>query len=49
VTITGGGHRMLWIPAGFAHGYMVLSEHAIVSYKASDFYAPQHERAGLFP
>ena len=48
VTITGGGHRMLWIPAGFAHGYMVLSEHAIVSYKASDFYAPQHERAILW-
>ena len=44
-TISGGGHRMLWIPAGFAHGYVALSEHAIVSYKATDCYAPQHERA----
>ena len=44
VTITGGGHRMLWIPAGFAHGYLVLSEHAIVVYKTSDYYAPEHER-----
>jgi dTDP-4-dehydrorhamnose 3,5-epimerase len=44
VTITGGGHRMIWIPQGFAHGYIVLSEHAIVFYKATDFYAPEHER-----
>ena len=42
--LTGGGHRMLWVPAGFAHGYLVLSEHAIVSYKTTDFYAPEHER-----
>src|SRR5918995_5537646 len=33
VTLTGGGHRMIWIPQGFAHGYIVLSEHAIVLYK----------------
>jgi dTDP-4-dehydrorhamnose 3,5-epimerase len=44
VTLTGGGHRMLWIPAGFAHGYLVLSEHAIVAYKTTDHYAPAHER-----
>ena len=44
VTLSGGGHRMMWIPAGFAHGYLVLSEHAIVLYKTTDFYAPQHER-----
>jgi dTDP-4-dehydrorhamnose 3,5-epimerase len=44
VTLTGVGHRMIWIPPGFAHGYLVLSEHAIVFYKATDFYAPQHER-----
>jgi len=42
--LTGGGHRMLWVPAGFAHGYLVVSEHAIVSYKTTDFYAPEHER-----
>lgn len=45
VTISGGGHRMLWIPAGFAHGYIVLSEHAIVFYKTTDYYAPEHERS----
>jgi dTDP-4-dehydrorhamnose 3,5-epimerase len=31
---------MLWIPRGFAHGYLVLSEHAIVFYKTTDYYAP---------
>jgi dTDP-4-dehydrorhamnose 3,5-epimerase len=36
--------RMLWIPAGFAHGYLILSEHAEVFYKTTDFYAPEHER-----
>ena len=45
VTLTGGAHRMMWIPAGFAHGYLVLSEHAIVLYKTTTFYAPEHERA----
>jgi dTDP-4-dehydrorhamnose 3,5-epimerase len=44
VTLTGGGHRIMWIPAGFAHGYLVLSEHAIVTYKTTDHYAPAHER-----
>jgi dTDP-4-dehydrorhamnose 3,5-epimerase len=45
VTLSGGGHRMLWIPEGFAHGYLVLSEHAILLYKTTDYYAPEHERA----
>jgi dTDP-4-dehydrorhamnose 3,5-epimerase len=44
VNLSGGTHRMLWIPAGFAHGYLVLSEHAIMLYKTTDFYAPEHER-----
>jgi dTDP-4-dehydrorhamnose 3,5-epimerase len=48
VTISGGTHRMIWIPQGFAHGYIVLSEHAIVFYKATDFYAPEHERTILW-
>jgi dTDP-4-dehydrorhamnose 3,5-epimerase len=47
-TLTGGGHRMLWIPAGFAHGYIVLSEHAILLYKTTDYYAPEHERSILW-
>jgi dTDP-4-dehydrorhamnose 3,5-epimerase len=44
VNLSGGTHRMIWIPPGFAHGYLVLSEHAIVFYKTTDFYAPEHER-----
>jgi dTDP-4-dehydrorhamnose 3,5-epimerase len=35
---------MLWIPIGFAHGFSVLSEKAHVLYKATNFYAPEHER-----
>lgn len=35
---------MIWIPPGFGHGYMVLSEHAIVFYKTTDYYAPEQER-----
>lgn len=37
--------RMLWIPPGFAHGFLVLSETAEVAYKASEFYAPAQERS----
>ena len=37
-------HRQLWIPEGFAHGFLVLSEFADVLYKTTDFYAPEHER-----
>lgn len=36
--------QMLWIPPGFAHGFLALSEHAEVLYKASDYYAPEQER-----
>lgn len=36
--------RMMWIPAGFAHGFMVLSDVVDMLYKATDYYAPQHER-----
>jgi dTDP-4-dehydrorhamnose 3,5-epimerase len=35
---------MLWVPPGFAHGFMVLSEWAEVLYKATDYYAPEFER-----
>jgi dTDP-4-dehydrorhamnose 3,5-epimerase len=40
--------RMLWIPAGFAHGFVVLSDHAEVQYKTTDFYAPDDERTLLW-
>lgn len=44
VRLSGENKRMLWIPIGFAHGFRVLSEKAHVLYKATDFYAPEHER-----
>ena len=36
--------RQLWIPAGLAHGFLVVSESAEFLYKTTDFYAPQHEK-----
>ena len=44
VRLSGENQRMLWIPSGFAHGFRVISEKAQVLYKASDYYAPEHER-----
>lgn len=37
-------HRQLWVPAGFAHGFLVLSEMADFLYKTTDYFAPEHER-----
>ena len=37
--------RQMWIPAGLAHGFLVVSDHADFLYKATDYYAPQAERA----
>ena len=37
-------HKQLWIPAGFAHGFMVTSDCAEFLYKTTDYYAPEHER-----
>jgi dTDP-4-dehydrorhamnose 3,5-epimerase len=36
-------HLMMWIPPGFAHGFAVLSETALFSYKCTDYYAPSHD------
>ena len=44
VRLSGTNKRMLWIPAGFAHGFRVTSETAHVLYKATDYYAPEFER-----
>ena len=38
-------NRQLWVPPGFAHGFVVLSESADFLYKTTDYYAPAHERA----
>ncbi len=40
--------NMLWIPPGFAHGFLVLSATADVQYQATDYYAPAHERTLLW-
>ncbi|AHI29131.1 dTDP-4-dehydrorhamnose 3,5-epimerase [Marinobacter similis] len=37
--------RMLWVPPGFAHGFLVISETADFQYKCTDFYAPEYERS----
>ena len=42
--LSADNRRILWIPPGFAHGFLVLSEQAEVCYKATDFWAAQHER-----
>jgi len=46
--LTAESKRTAWIPAGFAHGFVVVSESAEVLYKATDFYAPEHERTLLW-
>ena len=42
--LSAGNRRLIWIPPGFAHGFLVLSEYADFEYRLTDFYAPQHER-----
>lgn len=42
--LSADNHRQLWVPAGLAHGFLVLSETADFLYKTTDYYAPQHER-----
>ena len=45
VELSAVNHHMLWVPPGFAHGYLTLSEQADFLYKCTDYYAPAHERA----
>jgi dTDP-4-dehydrorhamnose 3,5-epimerase len=41
--LSADNHRMLWIPPGFAHGFLVTGDSAEFVYKCTDFYAPEHE------
>ena len=44
VEISDENHHQLWIPPGFAHGFLVLSSLADIVYKATDYWHPEHER-----
>ncbi len=48
VDLNAKNKQQLWIPKGFAHGFLVLSEYAEVLYKTTDYYAPEHERSLLW-
>jgi dTDP-4-dehydrorhamnose 3,5-epimerase len=48
ITLSEQNKRQLWIPPGFAHGFLVLSEWADMLYKATDFYDPEAERVLLW-
>ncbi|MEX0429804.1 dTDP-4-dehydrorhamnose 3,5-epimerase [Spiribacter sp. 1M189] len=45
VELSAENQRQLWVPEGFAHGFLVTSDSADVLYKATDYYAPEHERS----
>ena len=48
ITLSDADKRMLWIPPGFAHGFLVLSETAEFLYKTTDYWFPAHERTLLW-
>lgn len=48
VEISAENKRQLWIPAGFAHGFLVMSDYADFLYKTTDYWFPEHERSLLW-
>jgi dTDP-4-dehydrorhamnose 3,5-epimerase len=46
--LTAENHHMLWVPPGFGHGFVVLSDSADFLYKTTEYYAPEHERCVLW-
>ena len=46
--LSADNHRQLWVPPGFAHGFVVLSESAEFLYKTTDYWFPEHERSLLW-
>ena len=43
IKLSGENKKQMWIPPGFAHGYVVLSQEAIFAYKCDNYYSPAHE------
>ncbi|MDP1957495.1 MAG: dTDP-4-dehydrorhamnose 3,5-epimerase, partial [Rhodocyclaceae bacterium] len=48
VVLSAENQRMFWVPPGCAHGFLTLTENADFLYKATDYYAPEHERTLLW-
>ena len=48
VELSAGNKRQLWVPPGFAHGFVVISESAEFLYKTTDYWYPEHERSLLW-
>ena len=48
VELSAENRRQIWVPAGFAHGFVVTSESAECLYKTTDYWAPEHERSFLW-
>jgi dTDP-4-dehydrorhamnose 3,5-epimerase len=48
VVLSADNHRQIWVPPGFAHGFVVLSESAEFLYKTTDYWYPEHERSLLW-
>jgi dTDP-4-dehydrorhamnose 3,5-epimerase len=48
VVLSAQNHKQLWVPPGFAHGFVVLSDTAEFLYKTTDYWFPEHERSLLW-
>jgi dTDP-4-dehydrorhamnose 3,5-epimerase len=48
MTLSAQNRRMLWVPPGFAHGFLTISEHEEFLYKTTDYWYPEHERTLLW-
>ena len=48
VALSAENRRQLWVPRGFAHGFVVLSDFATFSYKVDNYYSPEHDRGIAF-